>query len=125
MKEASKVLQNTKLLSADFTSTLDNIEKNDLVFLDPPYTVSHNNNGFIKYNAKLFTEESQFRLSSFIDEIIHIGAYYILTNAAHDWIKNIFNKPNTRMLTLDRRSVIGGTNALRGKFKEFVFTNIK
>ena len=41
--EASKKLQNVRLSHGDFTCNKYRIKQNDLVFLDPPYTVSHNN----------------------------------------------------------------------------------
>ncbi len=93
--------------------------------LDPPYTVSHNENGFIKYNQKLFSIEDQYRLSRFIDQIKASGAYYILTNAAHETIIEIFDKEGDYRYDLSRASSIGGKNANRGQVKEFVFTNIR
>lgn len=121
--EASKKLQFSSIISCDFMSTLTNIEKGDLVFLDPPYTVSHNNNGFIKYNQKLFSLDDQIRLSEFINKIKSIGAYYILTNAAHDTIFEIFNKGD-RLFKIDRANLIGGENAKRGHTTEYIFSNI-
>lgn len=123
--EASIALQNAQLLTRDFDESIDDIEEGDLVFLDPPYTVTHNNNGFIKYNAKLFNLDSQHRLSEYLDLITEAGAYYVLTNAAHFEIKNIFNKPGqNRIFETSRASLIGGKKAKRGKYNELIITNI-
>lgn len=121
--EASAKLKNTNIKCGDFTCNRYSIKPGDLVFLDPPYTVSHNNNGFIEYNQKIFALEDQYRLSKFIDQIKRKDAYYILTNAAHESIKEIFDK-NDRRIELDRQSLIGGKNAKREKIKEYIFTNI-
>lgn len=121
--DASKNLEFATMDCCDFMSTLINIKEGDLVFLDPPYTVSHNNNGFIKYNQNLFSLQDQVRLSEFIDKIKSAGAYYILTNAAHDTIFEIFNKGD-KLYKMDRASLIGGQNAKRGHTTEFIFTNI-
>ena len=108
---------------SDFDIVRKNIDRGDLVFLDPPYTVSHNNNGFIKYNQKIFSLEDQYRLRTLIDYIEEIGAYYILTNAAHQTIKEIFSYGN-RLIELNRANLIGGINAQRGQTSEYIFTNI-
>lgn len=121
--EASKSLQQSNLRTDDFTSVLESVKEKDLVFLDPPYTVSHNKNGFIKYNKNLFSLEDQYILKEVITEINNSGAYYILTNAAHSKIDEIFSIGNKK-LELTRASLIGGTNANRGQITEFIFTNI-
>lgn len=126
LRKASAALKNIKLETRDFMDSLDDIKAKDLVFLDPPYTVTHNNNGFIKYNSKLFDLESQYRLSNFIDKLNEIGAYYILTNAAHSKIKEIFFKPRqNKLIETARASLVGGLNAKREKYNEYIFTNIK
>ena len=124
LRKVSHVLSGKTIFHDDFRKTLDNIRKGDLVFLDPPYTVTHYNNGFIKYNDKLFDLNAQYSLSKYIDCLKEIGAYYILTNAAHDKIKNIFSKKGDLFSNLTRASLIGGKKAQRGKFKEAVFTNV-
>jgi len=126
LRAVSQVLKPCRIRTGDFTKSIKDIQENDLVFLDPPYTVTHNNNGFIKYNSKLFHESSQLRLSKFIDEIEERGAYYILTNAAHEWVRATFEKEHyvQRIEVLDRVSLIGGKNATRGKYSEYIFTNI-
>tara|TARA_R110002073_G_scaffold72537_1_gene177287 strand:- start:279113 stop:279958 length:846 start_codon:yes stop_codon:yes gene_type:complete len=123
LKLVSKSLINAEINSCSFIDTINNVKKNDLVFLDPPYTVTHNNNGFIKYNAKLFDLKKQFELSEYIDEIKKKGAYYILTNAAHEVIESIFEREDDLMHGITRASLIGGINAKRGQYKEYIFTN--
>ncbi|HIT26451.1 MAG TPA: Dam family site-specific DNA-(adenine-N6)-methyltransferase [Candidatus Ornithoclostridium excrementipullorum] len=122
--DASEKLKNTRISVGDFEINKHKIKKNDLVFLDPPYTVSHNNNGFIEYNRNLFSLEDQKRLSRFIDYIKRKNAYYILTNAAHEEIKKIFTKEGDILLELRRKSLIGGRNASRKEISEYIFTNI-
>ncbi len=123
LRLVSQALQGTNISQCNFQETLNNIRENDLVFIDPPYTVAHNDNGFIKYNAKLFDLEKQHELSEYIDEIKARGAYYILTNAAHKVVEEIFTKEGDSMIGLSRASLIGGKSAKRGAYKEFIFTN--
>ena len=123
IKALSFRLKGCDLKFGDFEINKENISKGDLVFLDPPYTVSHNKNGFIKYNQKLFSIEDQYRLSKYIDYIKKKEAYYILTNAAHEKIKEIFNKKD-KVITKCRANLIGGINSKRGIIDEYIFTNI-
>lgn len=121
--QASKKLQKVKICCEDFEKRKYQVKAKDLVFLDPPYTVSHNKNGFIEYNQSLFSLKDQYRLKKFIDFIANKGAYYILTNAAHETIFEIFDRGD-RILKLERNCLIGGKNAKRLKVSEYVFTNI-
>ena len=124
LRTASDRLKNAELFSGDFTKAKQNIGANDLIFLDPPYVVSHNSNGFIKYNQKLFSLDDQYRLSSLIDSIKSKGAYYVLTNAAHHKIVEIFSKDD-KVVALERANLIGGLNAKRGQTTEYIFTNVR
>jgi DNA adenine methylase len=101
---------------------IQNVKKGDLVFLDPPYTVTHNSNGFIQYNQKIFSLSEQYKLSEMIDRIKDIGAYYILTNAAHPEVKSIFQKDDP-IFEVNRSSTIGGIGSKRGKYAELIMTN--
>lgn len=119
----SKSLIGTTLFAEDFSKSLERINAGDLVFLDPPYTVAHENNGFVKYNQKIFAWEDQERLKGFIEQISEMGAYYILTNAAHDSIKDLYDGIGN-LTRLSRPSLIGGKGAKRDRYHEYLISNI-
>lgn len=120
---ASNALKGVNLSCSDYKSTVTKVKKGDLVFLDPPYTVSHNHNGFIKYNQKLFSLQDQYQLAEYINAVADRKAYFILSNAAHKTISQIFAGCGKRY-EVSRASLIGGLNAKRERVDEFIFTNI-
>ncbi len=122
LRLASENLKNSRICNRDFEECLDNVKRRDLVFLDPPYTITHNENGFFKYNKKLFNKKDQYRLSEMIDQIKRKDAFYILTNAAHAEVRDIFDKGD-EIVEHQRPSLIGGLNAPRGKYSELIITN--
>ena len=124
LRIVSKGRESFALFSADFFDTIENIQKGDLVFLDPPYTVSHNKNGFIKYNEKLFSVCDQKRLSEYLRTVDSKGATYLMTNADHDAVRDIFSDVPT-VRTLERANLIGGKQAKRGHVTELLFTNLE
>lgn len=122
LRNVSKYLQRVSIQTMDFGESIKSVRKNALVFLDPPYTLSKIDNGFIQYNKKTFTLEDQKRLSEIIDQIKSRGAFYILTNADHEIIRKVFDKKD-KVIPVTRKSTIGGKNANRGQYEECIFTN--
>lgn len=120
---ASKKLQGVEIIRRDFIEIKPLIKKKDLFFLDPPYAVGKGEKTFIGYNSKLFRLEDQYKLAELIDAINENEAFFILTNAYHPTIEEIFAKKG-RKVTLERSSTIGGINSYRGKVPEYIFTNI-
>lgn len=124
IRNVAYYLKSVHIRHLDFARSIDFIQERALVFLDPPYTITHNKNGFVAYNQKIFRLSDQYRLSTLVDKIKAKGAYYILTNAAHDEVKRIFRRDDDRMFVLSRASLIGGRNACRGQYEECLFTNL-
>lgn len=123
LKSASKRLESASLMVGDFATALHEVGEGDLVFLDPPYTVAHNSNGFVKYNDRLFLFADQQRLSTLIDQVRNLGAFYVMTNAAHASIAELFEKGDRRVET-SRKNNVGGRSAARGRATEYLFTNL-
>lgn len=118
----SKLFKNTFFGAQDFKKSCARIKKGDFIFLDPPYTVAHENNGFIHYNQSLFSWDNQMQLASLIDEINAKEAYYLVTNAAHKSIYDLY-KDKGSLTTLSRASTIGGIGAQRTKYNEILLKN--
>lgn len=117
-----KLTSDVTLSAADFQTSLKKVKKNDLVFIDPPYTVAHNNNGFIEYNKAIFSWADQERLKDSIEQIQKKRAFFILTNAVHDSIFNLYSKVGKKF-EIERYSTISGHMKNRKKVSELIITN--
>ncbi len=122
LNKVSEALKNTFLSTQDFKDRCKTIKKGDFAFIDPPYTVAHENNGFIHYNQSIFSWENQKQLSLLTSSLDQRGVKFIVTNAYHDCIKEIYVVGKQERIS--RASTIGGIGATRAKYNEIIITNI-
>lgn len=112
------ILKRTDLRVGDFEKIIDEADENDLIFADPPYTVAHNNNGFIKYNENLFSWNDQVRLRDAIVRATNRGAKAVITNAAHESILALYSDFHYQVIS--RSGVIAASTTARGVFQEVI-----
>jgi len=112
-------LSKGEILCQDFEQILSLAGEGDFVFIDPPYTVNHNLNGFLKYNEKIFSWADQERLKVAIASAVSRGAMITMTNADHDSIHNLY-AGMCKIEKVERRSVIAGKSSHRGVTSEIL-----
>ncbi len=83
-------LKDVVLSACDFERTIDAAMEGDLIFADPPYTVKHNVNGFLKYNEKIFSFQDQIRLRDALVRAKTRGARVVATNAFHESVIELY-----------------------------------
>lgn len=118
-QQVSDLLQKTTLFNCDFEQLIDMAEEGDLVFVDPPYTVRHNHNAFIKYNEKLFSWDDQDRLAKALFNAKQRGAQILATNAHHQSVRDLYIN-NFSTMSVKRNSSISSKVETRNKFNELV-----
>ena len=110
-------LAKAHIVCQDFEKTIDMAEQGDFVFIDPPYTVKHNLNGFIKYNETIFSWNDQLRLRDAVARALKRGAQITMSNADHESIRLIY-ADLCDIETVERTSVIAGNSVHRKKTSE-------
>ena len=113
----ARLLNRAKLIHGDFEKAIHLAETGDLIYVDPPYTVRHNLNGFIKYNEKIFTFEDQIRLRRVLDKAVSAGADVIVSNADHESIRDLYADFGL-ICSVNRASSISGSSTARGPTSE-------
>ncbi|WP_423192549.1 DNA adenine methylase [Cupriavidus sp. H18C2] len=116
----SRLLQGAELLAGDFEDLVDRAEDGDLVFADPPYTVLHNYNGFLKYNEILFSWADQQRLAQALQRAARRGAQVFCTNANHQSVRSLYDQPEFKLEVVSRYSHISASSASRKYFEELI-----
>ncbi|ORC37979.1 DNA methyltransferase [Marispirochaeta aestuarii] len=119
----AELLANAELKVCDFEEPIHKAGKGDFIFADPPYTVSHNNNGFLKYNEVLFSWEDQVRLSIALISAAKRGAVVVATNANHPQVVDLYSSFFS-IETVTRPSTIAAKSNHRGRYEEVIIHNL-
>lgn len=118
---ASRLLHRTNLVRGDFAIAVGSAGVGDVVYLDPPYTVAHGENGFVKYNARIFSWKDQERLASLAADLDNRGVTVIVSNANHDSVARLY--PAFQKQVIHRASQIAATAQHRRPITECIFHN--
>jgi DNA adenine methylase len=121
LRKYGRALAAADITSGDFETAVSAATSTDLVYLDPPYTVAHSNNGFVKYNARIFSWRDQERLAATAEELRRRGCHVIVSNAYHDSLRQLY--PNFRATVVPRRSSMAAAPSRRVDVHEYLFTN--
>jgi DNA adenine methylase len=119
IRRASSLLSKAVIRDLDFEEALAEATAGDLVYLDPPYTVAHGNNGFVKYNAKIFSWEDQLRLARVASGLAARGCGVIVSNADHSSIRKLYSGFET--IIVERNSIIAASSEFRSRVSERIF----
>jgi DNA adenine methylase len=114
-----RLLKRAEISCSDFEHQINRAKPGDFVFVDPPYTVKHNNNGFLKYNETIFSWIDQVRLANAVRRRSECGANFLITNAFHQSLIDLYRE-FAQIFRMNRASVISGSTSGRGRTDEAV-----
>ena len=120
---AAEALCGADLRCADFSDATADARAGDLVFFDPPYVTGHQNNGFRKYNAQLFSWHCQERLHDVTQDLVQRGVGVVMTNADHPALRALFTE--LYVTPVRRQSLINSSAADRGPVREALYTSFR
>ena len=120
----NRVLATADICHQDFETTLDAALRGDFAFVDPPYTVKHNLNGFLKYNDKIFSWADQVRLRAAVARAAQRGAMVLVTNANHHSIRELYEGLGTQEV-IERASVLSSSSQFRVRTEELAISTWK
>jgi DNA adenine methylase len=101
---AAVALASAELITADFETVLARTGEGDLVYCDPTYTVTHNQNCFVRYNERNFRWADQERLAAACTAAAKRGAIVLVSNAAHPEVLALYR--TAAAYPLERRSLL-------------------
>lgn len=113
----SRRLASARIQCCDFETTIDAADAGDFVFVDPPYTVKHNENGFVKYNDQIFSWDDQVRLRDAVARASQRGAKVLVTNANHASIRELYRGVGS-LQPIARSSVLAANSMHRASVEE-------
>ena len=119
LRSISKVLGQAELLCGDFEVTTAGAKSGDVVYFDPPYTVAHANNGFVKYNERIFSWDDQQRLAQHAKKLAERGCRVVVSNADHESIHALYDGYECHIVS--RSSVIAASSIHRREITESIY----
>lgn len=123
LRAVQKALLGAKIYCSDFEEACKTAGTGDFVYLDPPYTVAHKSNGFLRYNGRVFSWEDQRRLAKMAKELKEKGCRVIISNANHSSIKDLY--PGFRINQIERKSLVAATTSKRGTVTELLIASFQ
>ncbi|WP_244459732.1 DNA adenine methylase [Roseomonas fluvialis] len=120
--EIARALSGKTLSVCGYNETISRAGKNDFIYADPPYTVKHNLNGFVKYNEKLFQWRDQELLRDCLSAASRRGARVVVSNADHESISALY-ADGWHQYIVSRPSVISADSSHRRSTTELLISN--
>ena len=120
LRESSRLLARSKLIRGDFVETVSTAQKDDFVYLDPPFTIK-NRRIFTEYDTEGFGFEDMTRLHNLVHDLDRRGSTFLLSYADCDEGKQI-STGFTKFKVRTKRNIAGFVGNRRSEY-ELIVTN--
>jgi DNA adenine methylase len=122
------ILQDAKIICANFTESNQYINSNSFLYFDPPYRPISPTASFTSYSKEDFDEKAQIRLSEFCKEINSRRAKFLLSNSdpKNEDPNDHFFEDHYKEFNIERVKAIRAINCKasgRGQINELIITN--
>ena len=117
----SDLLKKTQIECKSFDAILDEVQKGDFVYFDPPYVPLNETSSFTSYTKEGFDVDMQFQLREVCDELNDRGIYFLLSNSDTTYIKELYSAYNIKKVFASRQ--INANASGRGKITEVLVRN--
>jgi len=121
LHNCSCLLKKAQIECSSFTSIVKKVQKNDFVYLDPPYLPLHGKPSFTSYTKEGFDIKMHKELKNVCDYINSIGAYFLLSNSNTILIKELYADYEIKQVMASRQ--INATVSGRTKIPEILVKN--
>ncbi len=121
LRNASKVLKKITIEETDFNTSVNNAQKGDFIYCDPPYYPVSVYSDFTRYTKEKFYKEDQVRLKNEIDRLSKIGCKVMLSNSDCEFIRDLYADYNLHKVYSNRS--LNCKKDQRGKVSELLITN--
>lgn len=126
--EVSNKLKGVELFIGDYSKSILGMDKNSLVYLDPPYRPINGKKSFEGYSKSDFNDDNQKELARFCKRIDHRGAKFILSNSdphnydkKDDFFDDLYGRFNIERICAKR--FINSNGNKRGPITEILVSN--
>lgn len=128
LRDASKKLQNVKIVCGDYRKSAEFIDKNTFVYFDPPYRPLTDTSSFTAYTENMFNDKEQIELAKFVNEMDKKGAKIVVSNSDpknsntdDNFFDNIYS--SYKITRVEANRMINCNGNKRGKIKELLISN--
>jgi DNA adenine methylase len=117
----STALQKAAICCKDYHAVLDQAQKSDFVYFDPPYVPVSTTSNFTGYSKNGFRTEDQEALRDLCIALDKKGVYWMLSNSSTPLILDLYK--DFRLSSIEASRVINSKGTLRGRISEVIVTN--
>ena len=119
LEKVSSIIKDVEFQCSDFRESLKHIEKNDFVYLDPPYA-PETNNSFVGYTKDGFNIQSHNDLFQLIHKLTEKNIKIVLSNSDVELVRENFKEKYNIKSIICKRSINSKTPD--AKVKELIIT---
>lgn len=128
LRAVSAALSKVVILNGDFEDTLQYIDENTLVYMDPPYKPLNKTSSFNSYAKDEFNDDEQVRLKEFCDTLSNANCKWILSNSDlkntqpdDEFFDDLYENYDIERVWANRS--INSNSERRGKLTELLISN--
>ncbi|MFX1498952.1 MAG: DNA adenine methylase [Promethearchaeota archaeon] len=121
LRAVNKVLKNVKIVHGSFEMCLEFAEKNDFIYLDPPYYPISETALFTSYTKQDFGKDSQLNLFEIFKKLDQMGCMLLLSNSYCDFILDLYK--DYKIIKMKAKRAINSVSSKRGQINEVLVTN--
>lgn len=125
LENVSKALRYSKVLieTSDYKDVLHRAEKDDFIYLDPPYHPTSSTSNFTGYTNYGFDDNDQSGLAKVFIELDHKKCKVLLSNSDTRFIRKLYSDFSSHIREVDVLRAINSKASMRMGHKELLIAN--